>query len=202
MDFGSFSPSVDGLGAEELPPPPKGGGENFLPKIFDDDIGDFLGGDTEGVLVADEEVVVVDKSLPEVAAINRSVADIDVGGRPPLAAAIAAAWNGNNGPTHCLIWSTKMCIGIFSPHFSHAILPVASSAFTCPVNSCWALSSSNSFLTGNDFFLFSLVCMFGPPIPGPDAGEGPPLGGPPPLPSPRPETGESLKGPDPLPVSW
>ena len=98
--------------------------------------GDFLGGDTEGVrLFGVRDIVEVGSNRPLAAAFKKSDADV-AGGSPLLAAASAAACNGSKGPTHCRIWSTKTCIGIFSPHFSQEILPVASSALTWPVNSC------------------------------------------------------------------
>ena len=157
--MGSLATSPAGSVVAGFPP---SGGENFLPK----EEGDFWGGETDGVLVAVLALEAgVGSNLPAaVAANSRSEGDMpamDTGGRPLLRAAMAADWKGDTmGPTHCLMWSTKTCMGILSQHFSQEILPVASplsALLIWPVNSCWALSNSNSFLTGNDFFLFSLA---------------------------------------------
>jgi len=58
-----------------------------------------------------------------------------------------------------------MSMGIFSSHLSHINLPVSIISLELtgdlfPATSCLALSSSNSFLTGKDFFL-SLEAWFG-----------------------------------------
>ena len=107
MDFGS-SASVS---AEEFPR--FCGADNFLgmfpllkltPSKLDEGVtGDFLGGDTDGVrLVGVMDIVDVGNNRPLPAAFKKSAADV-VGGTPLLAAASAAACNGNKGPTHCRI---------------------------------------------------------------------------------------------------
>ena len=68
-------------------------------------------------------------------------------------------------PTHCWMWGMKMSIGIFSSHLSHINFPVSIISLELtgdlfPATSCLALSSSNNFLTGKDFFL-SLEAWFG-----------------------------------------
>ena len=78
--------------------------ERLAPNILDDGVtGDLRGGDTDGVrLFGVIDIVDVGGNRPLAAAFKKSDAD-EAGGRPVRAAASAAACNGSNGPTHCLI---------------------------------------------------------------------------------------------------
>ena len=160
----SKDPRIDLGSSSNFPPPPPAGAVTEVAVgvatgVAERGCGDevtigflfkTLGGDTEGVLVAMETgggaaTDVASKRL-------RSAME-----GPVVVAVLAGGFN-KLGPTHCLMWSTKRCMRILSPHFSHAMRPAGSLGFTMPLNSCCALSNSNSFLTGKDFFLFSLGC--------------------------------------------
>ena len=84
-----------------------------------------LGGETEGVLVE-----AAAKAAMEAAGGATDVASKRL--RSAIDGAAAAALEEafiKLGPTHCLMWSTKRCIRILSPHFSHAMRPAGSLGF-------------------------------------------------------------------------
>ena len=114
MDLGSSSCI---LGVEE-------GGELGEPKGFFATL--LVGGLTEGVLApAMPAVVMVDAKNLLRSAIEEVTAEDEAGetiGGVELFSIV--------GPTHCLMWSTKRCMSILSPHFSQAMRPAGSEGLT------------------------------------------------------------------------
>jgi len=124
MDFGPSSsgftrPSPAPAGAPVAGAPVEGGREDdatgFLLKR--------LGGETEGVLVEAAAKAAMEAGGATDVASKRLRSAIE-----GAAAALEEAFS-KLGPTHCLMWSTKRCIRILSPHFSHAMRPAGSLGF-------------------------------------------------------------------------
>ena len=82
-----------------------------------------LGGETEGVLVEAAAKAAMEAVGATDVASKRLRSAIE-----GAAAALEEAFI-KLGPTHCLMWSTKRCIRILSPHFSHAMRPAGSLGF-------------------------------------------------------------------------
>ena len=82
-----------------------------------------LGGETEGVLVEAAAKAAMEAGGATDVASKRLRSAIE-----GAAAALEEAFI-KLGPTHCLMWSTKRCIRILSPHFSHAMRPAGSLGF-------------------------------------------------------------------------
>ena len=82
-----------------------------------------LGGETEGVLVEAAAKAAMEAGGATDVASKRLRSAIE-----GAVAALEGAFS-KLGPTHCLMWSTKRCIRILSPHFSHAMRPAGSLGF-------------------------------------------------------------------------
>ena len=125
MDFGPSSsgftrPSPALAGAPLAGAPVEGGrgddATGFLLKR--------LGGETEGVLVEAAAKAAMEAGGGATDVASKRLRSAIEGAAAALEEAFIKL-----GPTHCLMWSTKRCIRILSPHFSHAMRPAGSLGF-------------------------------------------------------------------------